>query len=95
MTLFCGSCASSVLYRLYSALEVAECLLFRRVEVGGEMGETRLGSKLSQEGKQVLLDIQRVDWVSFAVRVLLLHIVQVVLGRGQQLAEVNRLIAGV
>ena len=56
------------------------------------MGEAWLGGELPQEDEQVLLDIQRVDRVSLAVRIFLFSIVKVVLSRSKQFAEVHTLL---
>ena len=84
-----------VLYSLYR--QAAQGGLLARVQVGGEVGEVGLGRELPQEVQQVLLDVQRVHWVCLAVQVLLLDILEVVLSRGEELAEVNALlgVAGV
>ena len=85
-----------VLFWLYSSCccrrQALQGLLLGRVEVGGEVGEAGLGGELPQEVKQVLLDIQRVDRVSLAVRICLFCIVKVVFSEGKQFAEVHTLL---
>ena len=72
-----------VLYR--SCCQAVECLCLSLVQVGSKVREARLGCELSQKVEKILLDIQTVDRICLAVRILLLNILEIILSRGQQL----------
>ena len=69
-------------------------LLLAGVEVGSEVGDVGRGGKLPEEVEQILLDVQRVERIVLTVGVQLVLIIQVVLGRGQELTEIDLPVVG-
>ena len=58
------------------------------------MGEAGRGGELPEKIDQILLDVNRVEGVVLKVRVHLVIIVEVVLGRSQELTQVNLPVVG-